>query len=172
MKKTFHISVAAFAFILTLNSCGGNNGNQQTDSTANTAAVSTVAEKETAANNITLEANDEMQFSKVEIRVTAGQPITLTLKHTGKMTKLVMGHDFVLLKQGTDIDAFGHAAMSAQSEDYIPASESKNILAHTKLLGGGESDTIEFTVTEKGTYDYICSFPGHYAIMKGKLIAE
>jgi azurin len=45
-------------------------------------------------------------------------------------------------------------------------------VAHTKLIGGGESDTINFTITEPGTYDYICSFPGHLALMKGKLIVE
>ncbi|WP_256377550.1 plastocyanin/azurin family copper-binding protein [Pedobacter sp. L105] len=42
----------------------------------------------------------------------------------------------------------------------------------TKLIGGGESDTIMFTINEKGTYDYVCSFPGHSALMKGKLIIE
>jgi azurin len=31
---------------------------------------------------------------------------------------------------------------------------------------------IEFIAPEKGTYDYICSFPGHFAMMKGKLIVE
>ncbi|HBX64839.1 MAG TPA: azurin, partial [Balneolaceae bacterium] len=25
---------------------------------------------------------------------------------------------------------------------------------------------------EAGTYDFICSFPGHYALMKGKFIVE
>lgn len=122
--------------------------------------------------SITLEANDAMQFSKTEIRVKAGEPVTLTFSHTGTMDKTSMGHDFVLLKEGTDVAAFAHEALSAQATDYIPQSQLASIIAHTKLLGGGESDTIKFTVPEKGTYSYLCSFPGHSAIMIGQLIAE
>jgi azurin len=40
------------------------------------------------------------------------------------------------------------------------------------MLSGGETTTIEFTAPAAGTYDYICSFPAHYAMMKGKLIVQ
>jgi azurin len=112
-----------------------------------------------------------MQYSTNELRVKTGE-ITLTLKHTGKMEKAVMGHNLVILKAGTDVNAFGAKASEAKAQDYIPASEAGSVIAHTKLLGGGESDTITFTISEPGTYDYICSFPGHLALMKGKLIVE
>ncbi|MGD1893724.1 MAG: plastocyanin/azurin family copper-binding protein [Cyclobacteriaceae bacterium] len=46
------------------------------------------------------------------------------------------------------------------------------MIVHTKFIGGGESDTITFEAPSPGTYDYICSFPGHYALMQGKLIVE
>nr|WP_278022779.1 plastocyanin/azurin family copper-binding protein [Flavobacterium ginsengisoli] len=39
-------------------------------------------------------------------------------------------------------------------------------------MGGGEEDTIEFTIDKKGSYPFICSFPGHVAMMKGVLIVE
>ena len=62
---------------------------------------------------------------------------------------------------------------SYRREIVVPANwKGKDIIAHTDLIGGGESATVEFTVTEAGTYDFLCSFPGHSAIMKGKLIAE
>ena len=41
-----------------------------------------------------------------------------------------------------------------------------------KLIGGGEETTVTFDAPAKGTYDFICSFPGHYALMKGKFIVE
>lgn len=157
-----------FAFMFTLSSCGGNKNKN-----ANQATVTASASAEQGTtNSLTLEGNDEMQFNKTELRVTAGQIVTLTLKHTGKMDKITMGHDFVLLRQGTDLAAFAHEAMNAKDSDYIPESLSASVIAHTKIIGGGESDTIQFTVAEKGTYDYICSFPGHFMMMKGKLIAE
>lgn len=83
-----------------------------------------------------------------------------------------MGHNWVLLKEGVDLAAFGQKSATAMDNDYIPASEEGSIIAHTKMLGGGESDTIEFTAPAKGSYEYLCSFPGHYALMRGVLIVE
>ena len=45
-----------------------------------------------------------MKFDKNEVRVSEGQKITLTLNHTGKMSKEIMGHNFVLLKKETDLN--------------------------------------------------------------------
>ena len=49
-------------------------------------------------------------------------------------------------------------------------SKGDEVIVHTKMLGGGESDTITFIAPENGFYTYICSFPGHWGLMKGKLI--
>jgi azurin len=117
---------------------------------------------------VTIVASDAMQYDKLEITAKAGQKVKLTLKHGGTLAKNVMGHNFVLLKAGTDLAKFTAAAATSAATDYIPADKSA-IIAHTGLVGGGESTTIEFTAPEAGTYDYICSYPGHYAVMKGKL---
>ena len=116
---------------------------------------------------ITLNGNDKMQYDLSEIDVYEGQTVVLTLNHTGTMPAAAMGHNFVLLKQGTDLEKFEAEAAKAQKDGYIPTDTSE-IIAHTKLIGGGESDTITFKAPEKGTYDYMCSFPGHYSVMKGK----
>lgn len=119
---------------------------------------------------VVLEGDDLMKFNKTEIVVQAGQKVKLTLKHVGKMAKEAMGHNFVLLKKGTDLAAFATKAMAAKDSEYIPAGDS--VIAHTKLIGGGEEVTITFDAPEKGEYDFLCSFPGHYAIMKGKFIVK
>lgn len=120
---------------------------------------------------ITIEGNDKMQFNMNEIKVEAGQTVVLTLKHVGKLPKAAMGHNWVLLTQGTDINSFGTEASKAADNDYIPEGTEKVIVA-TELIGGGQETTIEFTAPEAGTYDFICSFPGHYGLMKGKFIVE
>jgi len=177
MKRSIRTSALLFAFVFTLSSCGGNAdkspaaGSVQETTAEPVQEESSTVQPETS-NSLTLEGNDQMQYNKTELRVKAGQPITLVFKHTGKMEKTAMGHNFVVLKPGTDLNAFAQKAMTAKDNDYIPKSESASVIAHTKLIGGGESDTIEFTITEKGTYDYICSFPGHFSMMKGKLIVE
>ncbi|MFP8487952.1 azurin [Gracilimonas sp. Q87] len=120
---------------------------------------------------ITIEGNDQMKFNLDEIKVEEGQTVKLTLKHVGKLPKAAMGHNWVLLKQGTNIQEFGSAAAKAAGNDYIPEG-TDDVIVHTKMLGGGEETTIEFTAPAKGTYDFICSFPGHYALMQGKFIVE
>jgi azurin len=123
----------------------------------------------TADGEILLNAGDNMKFEKETITVKAGDTVKLRLVHTGKIAKAAMGHNFVLLKKGTNIDQF--ITNRAGKEDYIP-NNGADIIAHTRLLGGGESDLIQFLAPEKGTYTFLCSFPGHAAMMVGKFIVE
>ena len=116
---------------------------------------------------ITLNSNDRMQFDTAEINVFDGQTVILTLHHTGTMPIKAMGHNFVLLAKGTAISDFANEALKAKDNQYVPA-DGKNVIANTGLIGGGESTSVTFKAPEKGIYDFLCSFPGHYAIMKGK----
>ncbi len=189
--KSSFLFVAASFFLL---SCGGGettsesaNNDQSTTNTPTAtapaqtqttapAATESAAESPAAASGevvqLTIAGTDQMQFDKKELRVKAGQKVQLTLTHTGTMAKNAMGHNWVLLKEGVDLAAFGQKSATAMDNDYIPASEEGSIIAHTKMLGGGESDTIEFTAPAKGTYEFLCSFPGHYALMRGTFIVE
>lgn len=123
------------------------------------------------AKDVVVNSNDAMKFDVSEIKIKAGEEVKLTLNHTGKLGKDVMGHNFVVLAQGTDVKAFSNTAIQAKANDYIPEGND-SVLAHTKVIGGGESDTITFTLKEKGTYEFICSFPGHSFMMKGVIIVE
>jgi len=169
MKTIFRISAFALLTVFALHSCGRKENPATNEETATEVApIETVAP---VSNNLHIESNDQMQYTTTELKATTGK-IKLTLQHIGKMDKSVMGHNLVILKQGTAIVDFTMKALDAKATDYIPDSEKENIIAHTKLIGGGESDTIEFTINQKGSYDFICSFPGHAALMKGKLIVE
>ena len=121
---------------------------------------------------IELTGNDQMQYSTKAIEVTAGEKVTLVFKHIGQLPKTAMGHNVVILKPGTPVPTFATKAMQAAATEYIPQDEEskKLIVAHTKLIGGTESDTLTFTApAEAGAYPYICTFPGHFALMQGVL---
>ena len=120
---------------------------------------------------VRIESNDQMRFNLKEIKVKHGNLIELKLVHTGQLNKKIMGHNFVLLKQGTDINDFAKKAMKSKANDYIP-SESIDIIAHTKMIGGGEETSISFRAPERGTYPFVCSFPGHVALMNGIFVVE
>ena len=119
---------------------------------------------------IVLNSNDQMQFDKRVLSASPGQKVTLTLNHTGRGNKMIMGHNFVLLKKDVDVDVFAREAVEARDTEYIP--EGDEMVAYTKLIGGGESVTITFDAPEQGIYNFICSFPAHYQLMRGQLIVK
>lgn len=120
---------------------------------------------------VNLTGDDMMKFNLNEIRVKAGETVRLNLKHVGQLPENAMGHNFVLLQQGTDVADFAQKAATASGNDYIPEGTNE-VIVHTEMIGGGEETSIEFTAPEPGTYDFICSFPGHYVQMRGKFIVE
>ncbi|MEN0003997.1 MAG: azurin [Bacteroidota bacterium] len=170
MKRAFILPL--LIAILFLTSCGGG-ASDGAGTTTMGSEVAMVQESTAGDEDVTLEleSNDQMQYNKKELSVQAGQRVKLVLKHVGQMSKVAMGHNFVLLKPGTDLGKFGLAAMSATDNEYIPRG-SKAVIAYTKMIGGGESTSVTFDAPAKGTYDYICSFPGHYGIMQGKFIVQ
>ncbi len=118
--------------------------------------------------------NDQMKFNLEFFDVEAGQVVSVTLKNVGSMPKMSMGHNLVILVQNADEKAFVEASMNAPTTDYVAAEKPEVIIAHTKLLGPGESDTITFKApTKKGRYTFLCSFPGHYQVgMKGYMVVR
>lgn len=117
-----------------------------------------------------VKADDAMKFDVKEITVAKScRKFTVKLVHVGKLPKAAMGHNWVLTRDA-DFDAVTRAAAAAgAAKDYIPADP--RVIAHTRLLGGGESDAVTFDVSRlaAGTYTYFCSFPGHWAMMRGVL---
>lgn len=176
MKQLFVVPVIAGTLFIA--ACGSNQTKQDTADTTETTGQQAPAldipglDTVAVSNELVLEGNDLMKFDKTLLRVKAGQPVKLTLKNVGEMPKESMGHNVVILQPGTDLPAFGGEAIKAVDTEYIPATFASSIVAHTKLLGPGETDVIEFTLEEKGVYPYVCSFPGHYGVMNGKIVAE
>lgn len=174
--KSKYLKITAIALlvgVLVLPSCSG--GDKSSDETPATAPTTQPKAETPAATEktikVTLNSTDKMHYDKSEIRVHEGQTVELTLNHVGTLPITSMGHNFVLLKQGTVLADFAAKAADFADNNYIPA-DSENVIAHTIVIGGGGSTSITFDAPAKGTYDYICSFPGHYTMMKGKFIVE
>ena len=136
-----------------------------------TPSLSSMSEMENSSDKIeiVIESNDQMRFNLSEITVKQGQTVVLTLKHVGKLPKAAMGHNWVLLQPDTDLATFAMKSMKARDNEYVPT-EAPEVVVNTILLGGGEETTIEFDAPAPGTYSFICSFPGHYALMQGTFI--
>ncbi|GAA3634716.1 azurin [Flavivirga jejuensis] len=170
--KTFKYLILSFFSILVLVSCGGKEEKKKAGFSYENKKETSKSAEEKSANEIAISGNDNMQFDKTEIKVKAGQKVKITLRHIGKLDVNVMGHNFVLLKQGVDVAGFaGKAAAAGKESQYIPK-KTKDVIAYTSLIGAGGITSVEFDAPAVGVYDYICSFPGHYGMMKGKFIVE
>ena len=122
--------------------------------------------------SVDVEGTDQMTFNTKEIKVSKScKTFTVNLKHVGKLPKNVMGHNWVLSKTA-DAQAIATEGMTAGvDKDYLKADDAR-IIAHTKLIGGGETATTTIDVAKLAagqSYEFFCSFPGHVSMMKGTL---
>jgi azurin len=115
--------------------------------------------------------NDQMQYDKKELEVPAScKQVTLTIHHSGQLPAAAMGHNWVLVNT-PDLTAVANGGMGAGLANNYVAADDKKVLAHTKIVGGGQSDTITFSTASLkagGDYSFLCTFPGHNALMRGK----
>ena len=122
---------------------------------------------------IKLKGDDRMQFDQKEITVSAAcKTINIELEHTGKLPAAAMGHN-VVVAATADVQAINAAgAKAGAAAGYLPAGDAK-VLGATDMIGGGASTKASFPGSKLkagGDYTFFCSFPGHAALMKGKLV--
>jgi len=122
---------------------------------------------EAPPKEVTIQADDKMRYDVTAFDASPGQKVSVTIKNIGTTPKFSMGHNFVLLDRtlnaGNVQSAFLDKASTEASHDYVPPG-AKEVLAHSKLLGPGESETVTFHAPYiPGDYLYLCSFPGHYS---------
>ena len=122
--------------------------------------------------SVDIAGNDQMQFDKKEITVSKScKQFTVNLKHPGTLAKNVMGHNWVLTKQADMQGAVNDGLAAGLDNNYVKKDDAR-VIAHTKVIGGGETDSVTFDVSKLAAgqdYAYFCSFPGHFALMKGVL---
>lgn len=170
--------IAPLALILATLAAGCSSPTPTDSSTSTPAAGASAPAASTApvvhdGRAIAITGDDRMKFNITEITAKPGEKLSVTLTNIGTTPKFSMGHNWLLLAAGVDIQPFLVKSAEAVTTDYVPsAAYGDKILAHTKLLGPKESDTVTFTApTTPGRYEFLCSFPGHYQVgMKGVLI--
>jgi len=110
-----------------------------------------------------------LQFDMETIEVNSGSKIRLVFNNDDDMQ-----HNVVIVQPGT-ADEVGEEAMllglQGHEMQYVP--DNDNVLFYTAILGPGMSESIYFTAPDiPGEYTYVCTFPGHHIVMRGKLIVN
>lgn len=122
-----------------------------------------------------IEGSDAMQYNVGSIVVPAScTEFKITLKHTGTMPVAAMGHNVVITKSSNLTEVTSTGITAGLDNDYVRPDDDA-IIAHTKMIGGGESASVSFAVSKiqgDGPYEFFCSFPGHAAVMHGTIAVE
>ena len=113
-----------------------------------------------------------MRYDTPRIVVQAGRAFDLIFDNPD-----VMPHNLVVVKPGTrEQVGVAAAAMTPEARDskgrtFVP--DLGSVVAATKMLEAGQSETLKIPASAlrtEGEYEYVCTFPGHWAMMWGKLI--
>ena len=180
-------TVFLFAALFALASCGGNKETNQPEQPAppasNESSGSDLMKEEPAYDpskidpaapviDLLLKAKGnsmaDMSYDQKELRVKAGSTVHLTLLNEG--TDVSMVHNFVLIDEGT-ADKVGPEGLKAgQNMSFVP--KMREVYVATSLTQPKQKSEIRFPAPPKGTYDFICTYPGHYQKMNGKFVVE
>lgn len=114
--------------------------------------------------------HEKMSYDTTRIVVEAGKPFEIILVNVDTMPhNLAVVNPGTREKVGTAASTMTPDKLDKEGRAFIP--KSTDILAATKTLEPGQKETLKMTApTKEGEYEYVCTFPGHFAIMWGKLI--
>jgi len=109
-----------------------------------------------------------MHYDVDVIKLNQGQKVTVTLDNVAPEDAAAMKHNFVVTKEADAKDVARKGMQSGKDNNYLPDNKEK-VLAYTEVVDQGKQTKVEFTLDEKGTYKFICTYPGHYPTMQGTI---
>ncbi len=113
---------------------------------------------------ITLNPIPGLKYNTNLLTVKAGSKIKLTFKNTDDML-----HNVVITVPGA-ADIVGKQALmmglKGERMNFVPSTS--RVLFFTALQQPGKTESIYFIAPSKpGSYPYVCTYPGHYLVMRG-----
>ena len=115
---------------------------------------------------------ERMLFDVTRFEVKAGQPVRIDFTNPD-----ATAHNIVIVAPGAEAE-IGEAAnemakdpKEAQRGQYVP--KSKKVMHATRMVAPLSAESLRFIAPkEPGEYPYLCTFPGHWIIMKGTMVVK
>ena len=166
-----------FALPLTLifASCGGSQEKPAEGTAENqNQTEETSAETNATPGEVTLtikvigNSMADMAYEPMSAAVKAGDKVTLNLVNENSAEGML--HNWVLVKLGSGQEVATAGIAAGADKLYVP--ENDNVIAASGLANPNETISLEFVAPAAGSYNYMCTYPGHFPKMIGKLIVE
>lgn len=107
-----------------------------------------------------------MDFDKKTLEVPTGAEVHLVFKNNTNMQGFL--HNWALVKPGTEAKVAANGLKAGVDGNYVDPYD-QDMMFFTPLAQPGKTTEVTFTAPAPGKYPYICTFPGHYMMMKGVL---
>jgi len=109
---------------------------------------------------------DTLKFDQASLEAKAGSKITVVFQNASTINQ----HNWVLVQSGTKDEVAAAGTEAGAEAHWIPRSDDR-VLAKSDLLEPGGTQEVRFTVPAAGTYQFVCTFPGHNFTMFGDFVA-
>ena len=109
---------------------------------------------------------DTLKFDQASLEAKAGSTVTVVFQNASTINQ----HNWVLVQSGTKDEVAAAGTKAGAEADWIPSGDDR-VLAKSGLLEPGGTQEVRFTVPAAGTYQFVCTFPGHNFTMFGDFIA-
>jgi glucose/arabinose dehydrogenase/lysophospholipase L1-like esterase/plastocyanin len=112
---------------------------------------------------------NQLAFSPSEVRARAGQKLKVAFDNPDHQI-----HNLVLVRPGAENEVGLLADQMLQDPDayakgFVP--DTAKVIWATPLVNANKKVTLDFTAPkEPGRYPFLCTFPGHWRVMKGVLV--
>jgi azurin len=105
---------------------------------------------------------DALKFSEPALSAASGSSITVTFNNGSSVNQ----HNWVLVQSGTKDAVSTDGTGAGPGANWIKPGDDR-VVASSKLLNPGETEAVTFTAPAAGTYQFVCTFPGHNFTMFG-----
>ena len=105
---------------------------------------------------------DALAFDKSEFSAGAGSEVVLTFSNVS----IINQHNWVIVQPGTKDDVAARGTAAGPDNDWVQPDD-PDVIANTKLLDAGATGEVTFAAPPAGTYQFVCTFPGHNFTMFG-----
>jgi azurin len=169
-NSTVYLSILTITSLLFLASCGGAEKKEEAKTTDTVASPVESANPGIANITVKITGNTmaDMAYEPSSLTVKAGDRVTLTIENTNTMEGML--HNWVLVKLGSGQEVATAAIAAGMDKNYVP--ENSNVIVASALAKPKETIKLEFVAPATGSYNYICTYPGHFPKMIGKLYVE
>ena len=112
-------------------------------------------------------AGDNLEFDTANFSANSGDEVTVTFNNPAAGNS----HNFVIVQNGTKDAVAADGTVAGPDNDWVPPGDSR-VIASTVLIGPGGSTVLKFTAPAPGTYQFVCTFPGHNITMFGEFVVN